>query len=95
MSSLHECDKLGDLWDRQDEEDVRVDGGDVPQEDDLRPLEVLVGEGEHLVEGVEQHLDLWSDRQSHYDTSWDILGKKCPDIWTKSPLMPDTGLGKK
>ena len=46
---------------------MRVDGRDVPQEDDLRPPKVLVGEGEHLVEGVKQHLDLWSDRQSHFD----------------------------
>ena len=46
---------------------MRVDGRDVPQEDDLRSLKVLVGEGEHLVEGVKQHLDLWSDRQSHFD----------------------------
>ena len=46
---------------------MRIDGRDVLQEDDLRPLEVLVGEGEHLVEGVKQHLDLWSDRQSHFD----------------------------
>ena len=39
---------------------MRVDGRDVPQEDDLRFLEVLVGEGEHLVEGVKEQLDLWS-----------------------------------
>ena len=58
---LHEGDKLGDLGDRQYEEDVRVDGGDVLEEYDLRPLKVLVGEGEHLVEGVEQHLDRVSE----------------------------------
>ena len=39
---------------------MRVDRRDVLQEDDLSLLEVLVGEGEHFVEGVEEHLDLWS-----------------------------------
>ena len=53
----HQINELRDVDHGQDPEHVLVHGGDVPQEDDLRVLEVVVGVRQHLVEAVEEQLD--------------------------------------